>query len=250
MTISLLSFGAGGENYYKCVERMKIQGKLSGLFSTINVYTDKELKETEFYKEHGHFIENNPKGYGYWLWKPYFILKTLESMTDEYLIYMDSGCEINYNHINKLDYINNYKKIAINNPIIPHLFREGFPDKQMFADVKYTKMDLFNYLSMEDNPLILSTQVEAGLLFIRKCKETIDFVKEWLEIAIRENYRFLNDTPSTLKNHENFIGHRHDQSIFSALFKKKMYHENFLKCNPTDLLWYGRNRFGSTRFRY
>ena len=45
------------------------------------------------FKERNSQILAFPKGGGYWLWKPYFIYKTLRTVQDgEYVFYLDSGC--------------------------------------------------------------------------------------------------------------------------------------------------------------
>ena len=47
-------------------------------------------KDEIFWENHSSFIENNKKGYGYWLWKPYIIKKTLEKMKKgDILLYLD-----------------------------------------------------------------------------------------------------------------------------------------------------------------
>ncbi len=36
------------------------------------------FEKNKFWKKHGTFIESNPRGYGYWLWKPFIIKETLQ----------------------------------------------------------------------------------------------------------------------------------------------------------------------------
>lgn len=38
-------------------------------------------------------------------------------------------------------------------------------------------------------------------------------------MAVEQNYHFSDDSTSLTENHENYIEHRHDQSIFSLLRK-------------------------------
>ena len=55
-------------------------------------------KDSEFWVKHGNFIENNKRGYGYWLWKSYIVKKQLELMKEgDILLYADSGCVMNMN---------------------------------------------------------------------------------------------------------------------------------------------------------
>ena len=61
----------------------------------------------EFWNNHSEFILANKRGYGYWLWKPYLIMKTLEQMNDnDILVYADCGCEIESNKKNNGKLIN------------------------------------------------------------------------------------------------------------------------------------------------
>jgi hypothetical protein len=71
-----ITFGAGGQNYYDAVNRLINQVKILNIFDKIIGYTDNDLKnDVEFWTKHSNFIENNKRGYGYWLWKPYIIKK-------------------------------------------------------------------------------------------------------------------------------------------------------------------------------
>ena len=61
-------------------------------------------------------------------------------------------------------------------------------------------------------------QYQAGVLFIKNNTTMQNFITEWYNIAC--NYHLLDDSPSLLPNHANFIDNRHDQSIFSLLLRK------------------------------
>ena len=81
--IHFLTFGAGSQDYLEAVERICNQARQLGAFSSITGLTDKDLKaDTEFWFKHGAFIKRNPRGFGYWIWKPYIIWKTLKSLPD------------------------------------------------------------------------------------------------------------------------------------------------------------------------
>jgi hypothetical protein len=65
------------------------------------------------------------RGYGLWLWKPYFILKTLKELNDgDYLFYCDSGAYF----LNDIDYLirlsidNNQSIIGFDLPLIERQF--------------------------------------------------------------------------------------------------------------------------------
>ena len=76
-----ITFGGGSNNYIKAGERLMTQVNNTNLFDKTILYTDEYLKnDTEFWNKHSHFINKNKRGYGYWIWKPYIIKKTMEIM--------------------------------------------------------------------------------------------------------------------------------------------------------------------------
>src|SRR3989338_10956210 len=109
--INLLIFG--NEKYYDAIKRISISMKSINDIKLI-IITDKDLENTykDFWNIHNEFISSNSIGYGYWIWKPYIILKTIDDLNaDDILIYMDSGCELNHHNIDKLyEYINMVKQ--------------------------------------------------------------------------------------------------------------------------------------------
>lgn len=84
------------ENYIGAGSRLLRQANESRLFDSITLYNENFLKnDIEFWSRHKDFIENNKRGYGYWIWKPYIIKKTMEKMKDgDFLLYLDNGSEI------------------------------------------------------------------------------------------------------------------------------------------------------------
>src|SRR6266498_5640911 len=67
-----------------------ITGKEIGLFDQVISYSPKDI-ELDFFRKNRKILIQK-KGNGYWLWKPYFIKKTLETLDyGDYLFYSDSG---------------------------------------------------------------------------------------------------------------------------------------------------------------
>ena len=76
-----LTFGGPTVNYHNAVKRISKEAQDLKFFDEIISLTDLDLKkDTVFWKQHGKFLENNKRGYGYWLWKSYLIKKTLEKL--------------------------------------------------------------------------------------------------------------------------------------------------------------------------
>ena len=207
-----ITFGGPTQNYHDAVNRLCNQAKSFGMFDKIIGYTEQDLKKhPEFYEKHNEFIKNNLRGYGFWIWKPYLILKTLEQMNDgDVLLYCDCGCELNINGKDRMTGI--FKKM--NTGII---FGSPAPSN----DLNYTKMDLIELFGLKDALKILEKpQMAAYVFLIKKCAVTVNFFKEAYDIC-SNNYNLIDDSESISTNYADFIENRHDQSVVSLLAKKR-----------------------------
>ena len=170
-------------------------------------YTPEDI-DPEF-KAKNDYILSKGRGNGYWLWKPYFLYKTLtEKLNDgDYLIYSDAG--IFYVDLAQklVDFLNE-KKAEMYFHRLPHL------------EKVYTKRDAFILMGV-DGPFYAETgQFNAAFQVYRKSKFTEFFLGEYLYYA--QDKRIITDDQNEMgtPNYEGFIDHRHDQSILSLLTKK------------------------------
>ena len=208
-----ISFGGPAPRYYRALNRICMQATETKIFDTVTGYTDLDLKkDKKFWKEHGKFISRHGRGYGYWLWKPYLILKRLNEIKDgELLFYTDAGSDFNPKASSdfmtkRFDEVRKTKKLM-------GIFT--CPEKN------FNKIDLVKYFGYENSPFFLkSRQHAAGAILIMKTPEIIKFITEWYELGYKDNYHFIDDSRSKEKETEHFKKHRHDQSIFSLLTKK------------------------------
>lgn len=158
-------------------------------------------------------ILSQPRGGGYWLWKPYIILKSLMSMSDgDILFYCDSGSHF-VSSINEiLNTVSFDKQPIIPFGVDPHL------------DRKFTKMDVFVFNECKEDQSITDTvQVCASFQLIKKSQTAIDFYNELLYQCC--NLNLITDAPNAfgVDNFSEFADHRHDQSIYSVLCKRNRY---------------------------
>ena len=170
-------------------------------------YTPEDI-DPEF-RAKNDYILSKGRGNGYWLWKPYFLYKTLtEKLNDgDYLIYSDAG--IFYVDLAQklVDFLNE-KKAEMYLHRLPHL------------EKVYTKRDAFILMGV-DGPFYAETgQFNAAFQIYRKSKFTEFFLGEYLYYA--QDKRIITDDENEMgtPNQEGFIDHRHDQSILSLLTKK------------------------------
>ena len=170
-------------------------------------YTPKDI-DPEF-KEKNKYILEKSRGNGYWLWKPYFLYKTLKEKLDygDYLIYSDAAIMYVEPAQKLVDFLKE-KKLDMYLHRLPHL------EKQ------YTKRDAFILLGV-DQPFYAETgQFNAAFQVYRKTKFTEFFLGEYLYYA--QDKRIITDDANVLgvSNYPEFRDHRHDQSILSLLTKK------------------------------
>ena len=197
----------GNEKYYNSLNRIHKEALDFNIFDEIILNTYIDLKnDSEFWSCHSDFIEKNRRGYGYWIWKPYINLKLMEKINEgDIVIYADAGCTLNINGKNRLlEYIELVKKNDILSFELTH------------SEKKFTKKDVFDYFNFENNDNI--NQINATVFIYKKCDKIYNIFKLCYETCC--NYNLLNDEPSISKNHDEFIEHRHDQSIFSIIRKK------------------------------
>lgn len=192
--------------YKNTLERIKKEAEYINIFKKIYTYNENNIDLSE----HKNFIENNKRGYGYWIWKPKIILDSLNNIPNgSYLIYADAGCTIKNDAKNEI--LNILNKIDEKGLV-------AFSWNGKDTECRWSKMDTIKKIGIDDynNKLALI----ATFIYIKKNENSINFVKEWLNICESDNYKNINDEPSKEPNCESFSEHRHDQSIFSLLCHK------------------------------
>jgi hypothetical protein len=219
------------DNFKKTRERIINEAKNMNIFDTVNPFNENSIEIEDFIKEHKNFILNNKRGYGYYIWKPKILIETFKKIKyNDIVIYSDSGCELNKEGIDRLkEYINMAK---INDLVVFSL---------RYKENQYTKKDLLLELDC-DNYCSSKNQIMSGVFIIRKCKRMENFLNRWLELSLKNNFNLISDSNSLHDNSNNFIEHRHDQSIFSVLIKTLLKNrvvilENEIDINEPDFIY-------------
>lgn len=208
-----------GRNIYLCafanielmpsIIRFHNQAKESNFFDNIFIYNEYNLpKDEKFETLLSHKLVPS-RGFGYWCWKPFIILKTLENLKDgDILVYADIGC-----HINKEGEKRFYEYLDI---VIEHKI---LCFKSHWVEAHYTKSDLFDYFDkLKDKNIIYTPQIPSGFVVFEKNDINLEFVNKWLQVFY-DDFSLVDATPSKLTNLDGFIENRHDQSVFSILSK-------------------------------
>jgi hypothetical protein len=191
--------------------QLREEAKLVPLFKSVRLCNETCLHGTPFWAEHSHFIENNPRGYGYWIWKYALVLKTMENLPEcSAILYIDGGCSLNINGMKRLA---EYTRLARSSGGLL-LFDLGL------QEAAYTKRDTGERISPHSSNDSWGTQRVGGIFTAINMRHTRQFFRQALKIASEHGYHYLDDSPSLKPENPEFISHRHDQSITSMLSKQ------------------------------
>jgi hypothetical protein len=166
-------------------------------------YDLKDIEKTSFYLQNKAILDQ-PRGIGYWLWKPYIISETLKKAdAGDIVMYIDAGIEI-------ISSLKPLYEICEQQSIL--LFANG-----NLKNFGWTKRDCFVLMNCDNKIFWNSLQCDASACLFRKSDISTRFVEEWLSYCTDE--RVMTDIPNTCgkKNLFGFIQHRYDQSILSLL---------------------------------
>lgn len=205
MKIYLISYGDA--EYASQKDFFKQTALASHFFDEVTVFSPEDIDPA--FSAHFEDTLNYRKGGGFWIWKPYFVKRVLESLEEnDILIYCDAGCMINSKGEKRFkEYIELLKQSETGciSFELPH------------KEIEYTKQEVFDYFKTSA-AVIRSNQLVGGVLLLRKCPHTILLVDKWYGTLYENPLLFTDDKNENIQ-HKEFIDHRHDQSIFSVLRK-------------------------------
>lgn len=196
--------------------RLKNQAKKFSRIQGINVYNDKDLEAILQNKsELLEFVKSNSRGYGYWIWKPLIILDMFRRFPDcAGVIYLDVGCELNYNVESELR-LKQYIKDAT--------AHEGLFFSIPFIEEDCTHPALITKLQAKD--LRNTRQIMATTFLIKNGVIGNNLVQNWLNLMLEDDFKYLlgeakEGMQVSNSEYPNYREHRHDQSILSLLVKE------------------------------
>jgi len=211
MKVHLVSFSAGLPENALIVERLKKQAKACSYIDTITVISTPSQKlHKKFHQEFGNFIKNNPRGYGYWLWKPFILAELIKTFPQgDLILYCDIGCELSPSGEKRFwQYVDQIKQQGI----------VGFSTRNKQPEYFWCKAELLNYFNLPEEAL-LTEQVCATFFIAKVSNFSTSFFDEWFRLAKLKDFMYINDDCSS-NQRKGFIEHRHDQSIFSLMMKR------------------------------
>lgn len=173
------------------------------------IYTPDDI-DSDF-KQKNIEILSQEKGNGYWLWKPYFIYKTLNSMDEGDILFYTDAASVCIDSIGKL---------------VDAMEKEN--QKQMIFSLgtvriesEYTKRDAFILMSCDEEEICKTPQADGAAILLVNNSRNREFCRKYLEYS--QDKRILTDIENVMgkKNYPDFKMHRHDQAVLSLLAKRE-----------------------------
>lgn len=202
--------------------------------------TKKDIIQTDFFNKHNDIFKES-RGFGYWLWKPYYILDTLRKMhDDQILFYADSGCEF----------------LSDPSPLIEICKKDNRGvvafDARPLTNAQWVKGDAFSILGLSDSNAERAYMAIATTILFRKNDFTLKFVSDWLYYCCNP-FALTYQANVFQSNAAEFVEHKADQSILSLLVYREKINTyrnpskwgNYLKLpeyrNPNEWIGYPYN---------
>jgi hypothetical protein len=160
--------------------------------------------DAAFAEKYSKILEQK-KGAGYWLWKPWVILKTLKTTPENAIIvYADSGFVFRKSLQPLIELAHAHDMVFID-----------YDPKEFGCLGRSTKRESFQRLDCDTLLCRQAPAIWAAFMVLRNTPTTRAFVKKWLDYCCDE--AILTDTPSTQPEYPEYQYHRHDQSILGML---------------------------------
>lgn len=205
-------------------QRLGIVNHAKNSFDYSYGYTREWLENTEFYNQNKSLLDN-PKGAGFWIWKPFIILDKLNSIDEgDILFYIDCADVF-------LSEFSNFLKSYFKSNEVDCMLTYGGQNKQKW----YTKKDTFYLMGCDTEKYHEHIQLEAGIIVVKNTKKIREIVSEWLHYCTITN--IISDIDNIHgENYDGFIRHNSDQSVLSNLAIKYNLNinnlsRNFVICN-------------------
>jgi len=259
--VHLLTFGAGNRSIRSAVNRLGREARRTDSFTSIFTYTDSSLyrEYPDLRLEIESLSRRFVKGYGLFIWKILLIQKILNKIPENsVLLYLDAGCTLNLANPAAQERFHKYLEFLEKQEILAFQLKDGqFHDSTSFCELNWSMGGLMNHLELTEKERH-SNQIESGVIFFRNNQISREFVSFWLSLARKNDYEYIRES-AIMEGNQQIGQNRHDQSVFSCLYKKfgylplsnETYFKNSWETNGSEFpIWATRNRTGiSHEFR-
>ena len=207
------TLGMGSLNYRATARRLAREASSTGLFETSLGLNEKDFRnaDADFWRDHRNVLHARVPGFGWWVWKPYFILHHLLSIPEgDGLLYLDAGCVIKGDEESVLR-IKEYMELASARSMLGS-------NTDFFPEEQYTSRDLLDYFNLNVQQR-RESQYCAAIVFIINNSKGRAFARDWCHLVCVDDHKWLLPFKTDVANHRDFKHHMHDQASLSCLMK-------------------------------
>ena len=206
-----LTFGDGDFRYKRASKRLLNEALSTGLYEkgfALNLEWLRAEDQEIFALADRWMKRGDFRGIGYWAWKASALMWASQSFPKHLIHYMDAGHVI--------------LPGARTNSILASWLSEAHENKGLawslinHREVQWTKKEVLDHLDPQKEWLF-SDQIEAAFIAVRS-NVALELSSE-LRSLFLQNDGFLLSDEVKVKQYAEFRSHRHDQSIFSLLWK-------------------------------
>jgi hypothetical protein len=199
------------DEWYASQLRLEASAQRFG-FSDLRSCRRRQLVESAFYERHRAVLDQQ-RGGGYWLWKPYYILRALEEAEPgDTVVYADAGVAFIGDVTPLADLARQEGGVLL---FAGHYEDSAGPGPNVNS--RWTKRDCFVRMRADEERFHGACQADASLLLFTRNETSLDFARELLQQC--QDPQILTDSPN-ISGHpdlEDLVAHRHDQAVLSVL---------------------------------
>jgi len=200
----------GDDKFKVAKDRILRQAKNFGEFTSVRGYGPEDL-DSEFREEFKDVLTQG-RGGGYWVWRYHLINNIFRKMREgEILVYLDAGCHFNNKGKDRFhQYIDLLEKSEY-----------GMLSFQMNDQIEkwWTVKEIFEHFGIDrEGDVGNSGQYLGGIIFIKKCQHSVDYISKMLKI-LKKDRKLFTDHYNGNNQASYFKDNRHEQSVSSILRK-------------------------------
>lgn len=221
----------GDQKFRHSVSR--ISGEMKSLCENQLVYTESDIGDS--FKMNSKVDWMTTKGGGYWLWKPFILARSLESLkNNQCILYCDSGSCIDDAEILKENidhFIKSDEEI--------YAFQMSCEDRNELQWTSRKVLDMFKLSESDLN----DGQIHATTFLVKNTPLVKSIIQKWFDLASTKPELFTDEYNSQGE----YGKHRNDQSVWSCILKqvRSLNEENRKKIVlANDVIENAHNSFG------
>ena len=208
----LITFGAGDKGWKDAAKRVRRDAIRTKLFSDVEIFDENWIQDFDpdlWALIQGYLSTQQKRGFGYWMWKPALLKWADEKWPNKQILYVDAGFHIDRNN----------KLVAEFGDFLMKSFEiGGIAFEQVgLQDECWTKQEIFDFFKYRSQ-YKKNNQLYAGFILMPPSEVRKQFTFQFYNLTKHENGFLFNDS-ITCKQSDRFIETRHDQSIFSILWR-------------------------------